>query len=204
MKLTKDTYSKIRAEIEQPYRTKIKKEISQAQKAFEVGLSYYLTSDELKTVYKIPNGYLLPVTSVFIPKKFVTKMHVLTKKNIRLPWNSISKSYKDDGVEIELTNKIEIPYFLLKDCGCRQYHAVVIKPCNDLLDPIIDLCIQYDELIDVINNAENSFKTLKTLKQGLIGIEKIAPKTIAELEKGINMGALVLATDVSKYALGTE
>lgn len=202
MKLTKHVYSKIMAEAIEPYRIKIKSELSKVQKLLETDMEFYFDKQGLKIYKTVPVGYMPQVETVFIKNSLVPKMTEIVKKDIRFSGiSAINKSYRDDGLEINLNKKIEIPFSQQKDCGCRKFHAVVIKDCKEILAPIVDLVIQLDDLIKIINHAESSFRTVKQLEQGLIGIEKIAPNAIAEIKSSVSSGAMIIATDVSKFKL---
>jgi len=190
------------AEVQEQYRTKVNKHGKAIKSTFENSIDWYLTDPQIKTCKSIPKDHMPKISRVNVPKSLLPKFSELIKNDIRYFLASgIDRNYEGTGIEVKLDNHFEAPNWAIKDCGCNQRHIVVIKDCKELFAELIDLELQWNELKKVLSHAENSFKTLKTLKQGLIGIEKLAPKAISELESSVSSGQLILATDVSRFAI---
>lgn len=200
MRLRKEDVNQIKYEITSKYEDKLRKLL----KPIKTKLSNegnYLTLEQMQVFNTIPKEYMPKISRVIIAKEFIKGFSALIKNDCKLPIHGIYYHSNDKGFEIELDFPITLPAFAITNCGCNNGgHGKVIVDYSDTLKDFLDLILKYKELKSFTSNLYN-FKTLKTLKENVLGIENLAPKSISSLDNSVSLGALVVQIDANQYVL---
>lgn len=192
MRLTKDFHERLQAEALSKIDVSIRKGIREFSKLMSKDKTYYFTPEELVELQKVSKypkwlsgSSTLRINESFLPKEF---REWYDKCNDRSGW---FKYWQTNYIEVE------IEYVYLPD---RLSNARCLYPVDALLKPTFQKLIRRDHLKKELEVASKSCTTPKKLKQILVGIEKLAPKVIKEMEENPLSAQLpVVSYDLNKY-----